>query len=150
MKIVVYPEHIDFGSGTARAKITVSKIIRFDPLEGFVRVNQCVWFVSATGRHRCRLNAGIYEVRTDDGSDFLVLLPQRVGLSVEVARELLENPHGLPQPRRIAQPFAKALTDLIENGMSWADATTLLGLGPNGEFPTRLSIDSTGDKGPLA
>ena len=148
MKIVVYPEHIDFGSGTARAKITVANIIRFDPLEGFIRINQCVWFITATGRHRCRLSPGIYEIRTEDGPEFLVLLPQRVGLSVEVARELLQNPLGLPNPLRIAQPFSKALTDLIENGLSWAAATALLGLGPNGEFSIRPFTESADEKGP--
>jgi hypothetical protein len=135
MRIAVFPERIDFHSGKPTARICVSKLIRFDPDEGFVRVAQSVWFVPQIDRHQCRLKPGLYEIRTEDGNEFIILLPQRIGVSVDVARELLQNPPGMPQPVRIPHPYAKAMTDLIANGLSWVAATRAVGLGPNAELP---------------
>lgn len=136
MKIIVYPDRIDFHSGNPTVQVNVAKIIGFDPVEGFIRAGQCVWFVPALGRHQCRLKPGIYQVRTEEGADFLLLLPQRIELSVAVARELLQSPAGLPSPAPVPEHLARVMSAIILSGASWAVAAQAVGLAANGQMPT--------------
>jgi hypothetical protein len=133
MKIVVFPQLINFHTGDAAAHITVSKLVGLDPLKGFKRDHQRLTFVARSAIHQCPVKPGIYEVQAEDGTDFLILVPHRIGLTIEVAQELLRNPFAMAKPTVVAQPIARAMTDLIFQGLSWAAATRALGLGPHCE-----------------
>jgi hypothetical protein len=136
MKILIYPQMIAFHTGNPLAQICVSKLVGLDPITGFKRDFKRVVFVARIGMHQCRVEPGIYEVHEEEGSDFLILIPQRIGLSFEVARELLQNPFAMPKPIILSPAIGKAMTQLILRGLSWVAATRAIGLGPNCEAPT--------------
>jgi hypothetical protein len=136
MKILIYPQLIAFHTGNPLAQICVAKLVGLNPITGFKRELKRVVFVSRIGMYQCRVEPGIYEVHAEESTDFRILIPQRIGLSFEVARELLQNPFALPKPIILAPAIGKAMTDLIFRGLSWVAATRVIGLGPNCEAPT--------------
>lgn len=133
MKIRILINRIEFALKKGQTKPEVFRLSGIGPTGQFVVEQQIMLWSESEKRHYCNLPRGIYAVFAFPVA-FMVLLPERVRLTVAVAKELLGEQ--LPPERVLEDSIAAALSDLITKGAPWASATAMLGVTSNGRHKT--------------
>lgn len=129
MNIKVLSDRIEFRNKAGQDKPEVYRLSGIGPLGKFTVEQQIMIETKVTKTQYCNLNRGIYAVFAFP-SYFIVLLPERVRLTVAAAKELLGKP--LPPERVLDDEIARAVSDLITDGARWDSAVAMVGVSSNG------------------
>lgn len=134
MKVLLYPDHLVFVTDLGCDEIvSIQQLLGWNRTAQFSRAPTTTVSIEASGWCSLEVGHGVFELRINDGSILLVLLPHGVFITERVARELLRHPTSFPPIPPAPRHIARALGDLLAAGLSWAVATRVFGLGPYGD-----------------
>lgn len=114
--------------------VVIHRLSAWKSLDGYTRLPGISISMQPGSQCVLGLSPGVHEIVVGSGPATFVLVPQRVWLHARVTQEILRHPNSAPPATSMPDHIARAMSDILEHGLSWALATRILGLGPRGEF----------------